>query len=185
MRWYALRIRCLIFSHSYALASYVANNRASPCSSSIYAVLFDGRTFEFFSFNGKTAQPTFSRGVFCLPNADLIKVLATKFYGNHTDAEFIFSLRPICETLFCFLLLAYRNGIEAEMESSVADGPNDPRGSSLSDLKEAHALACNALTLAVEAEAKPANHDETTDEQTEEALKCLQERLVLCLHLGL
>ena len=92
MRWYALRIRCLIFSHSYALASYVANNRASPCSSSIYAVLFDGRTFEFFSFNGKTAQPTFSRGVFCLPNADLIKVLATKFYGNHTDAEFIFSL---------------------------------------------------------------------------------------------
>lgn len=51
--------------------------------------------------------------------------------------------------------------------------------------KEAHLLACNALTLAVEAGAKAANRDEATDELTEEALKCLQERLVLFFHLGL
>ena len=72
------------------------------------------------------------------------------------------------------------------MERSVARGSRDNRpGESRPGWKEAHALACNALTLAVEAGAKPANRDEAANEKTEEALRCLQERLGLCFHLGL
>src|SRR6266550_1984216 len=123
--------------------------------------------FEFFSFNGKTAQPTFSRGVFRLPNAEPIEILAVGIYGSKTNAEFIFSLRPICETLFYFLLLAYRTGIEAYMKRSVARGSRARE--STPGWKEAHALACNALTLAVEAGAKAANRDEAANEKTEEA----------------
>jgi hypothetical protein len=51
--------------------------------------------------------------------------------------------------------------------------------------KEAYAVACNALTLAVEAGARAANRDEAADEKTEEVLRCLQERLGLCFDLGL
>ena len=50
--------------------------------------------------------------------------------------------------------------------------------------KEAHAFACNALTLAVEAGARAANRDEAANEKAEEALKSLQERLGLCFHRG-
>lgn len=145
-----------------------ANDRAGFHSFPIYAVLCDGITFEFFSFNGKTAQPTFSRGVFRLLNAEPIETLAVGIYGSKTNAEFIFSLRPICETLFYFLLLAYRTGIEACMERSVALGSSDNRPrESTPGWKEAHALACKALTLAVEAGAKAANRDEAANEKTE------------------
>ena len=112
------------FALTYALACDYANDRAGFHSFPIYAILCDGITFEFFSFNGKTAQPTFSRGVFRLPNAEPIETLAVGIYGSKTNAEFIFSLRPICETLFYFLLLAYKTGIEA----SIARGSKD-RGS--------------------------------------------------------
>jgi hypothetical protein len=64
-----------------------------------------------------------------------------------------------------------------------------PRGSgpreSTPGWKVAHVLAYNALTLAVEAGAKAANRDEAANEKTEEALRCLQERLGLYFHLGL
>ena len=142
--------------------------------------------FEFFSFNGKTPQPTFSRGVFRLPNAEPIEVLAVGTYRTRTNTEFIYSLRPICETLFYFLLLAYTTGIEAYMERSVARGSrkNQPQESTPC-WKEARALACNALNLAVEAGAKAANRDVTANKKTEEALRCLQERLDLCFHFGL
>ena len=50
MRWYALRIRYLIVSHSYALAcdyaSDYAKDRAGFHSFRIYAVLCDRITFE-------------------------------------------------------------------------------------------------------------------------------------------
>ena len=119
-----LLIRYLIVSHSYTLACDYVNDCAGFHSFPIYAILCDGIAFEFFAFNGKTAQPTFSRGVFWLPNAESIEKLAVGIYGSKTNAEFIFSLRPICETLFYFLLLAYKTGIEA----SIARGSKD-RGS--------------------------------------------------------
>ena len=50
--------------------------------------------------------------------------------------------------------------------------------------KEAHELAWNALIFAVEAGAEAVNRDEAANEKTEEALRCLQERLGLCFHLG-
>jgi len=155
-----------------------ANDRAGFHSFLIYAVLCDGITFEFFSFDGKNAQPTFSRGVFCPPNAEPIETLAVAIYGSKTNTEFIFSLRPICETLFYFLLLAYRTGIQAYMERSVACGFRDNRPrESTPGWKQAHELACNALTLAVEAGAKAANRDKAANEKTEESLRCLQESL--------
>ena len=181
-----LLIRYLIVSHSYTLACDYVNDCAGFHSFPIYAILCDGIAFEFFAFNGKTAQPTFSRGVFWLPNAESIEKLAVGIYGSKTNAEFIFSLRPICETLFYFLLLAYRTGTEAYMERSVAHGSGDDRpGESTPGWQEVHALACSALTLAVEAGAKAADCDEAANEKAEEALRYLQERLGLCFHLGL
>jgi hypothetical protein len=88
--------------------------------------------------------------------------------------------------LVYFLLLAYRTGIEAYMERSVACGFRDNQTrESTPGLKQAHELVCNALTLAVEAGAKVANRDEAANEKTEESLRCLQERLVLCFYLEL
>jgi hypothetical protein len=155
-------------SHSYALACDYANDRAGFHSFPVYAVLCDGTTFEFFAFHGNTAQPTFSRGVFRVPSAESIETLAVGIYGSSTNAEFIFSLRPV--SLFCILLLAYRTGIEACMEHSGRPRESTP------GWKEAHALACDASTLVVEAGARPANRDEAANEKTEEALRCLRER---------
>jgi hypothetical protein len=168
--------------HSYALACNYANNRAGVHSSPIYAVVSDGFFFEFFSFDGKTAQPTFSRGVFRLPNTTKsIEIFATRAYHSNSNIEFLSSLRPICEIFFYFLLLAYRTGIDEHIKRSEAECS---RGS-MPGWKKAHELACNALTVAVEAGEKAANHDEAADEQTEEALKYLQERSAFFFHLGL
>ena len=175
--------------HSYAiLACNYANNRAGFPSSPIYAVVSDGRIFEFFSFNGKTAVPTLSRGVFPVPNTtQSIQRLATWLYNSDSPAntEFILRLRPICETVFYFLLLAYRSGIEVQIECLNEPECSETREACMPKWKEAHVLACNALTLAVEAGVKAANHDEAADEQTEEALKYLQERLVFFFFIGL
>ena len=72
------------------------------------------------------------------------------------------------------------------MERSVAHGSGDDRpGESTPGWQEVHALACSALTLAVEAGAKAADCDEAANDKAEEALRYLQERLGLCFHLGL
>ena len=126
MRMYAFRIRYLTVSHSYALADY-SNDRAGFQSFPIYAILCDGINFEFFSFNGKTPQPTFSRGVFRLPNAEPIELLAIGTYRTRTNTEFIYSLRPICETLFYFLLLAYSTGIYRTLCSTWFQGKSTSR----------------------------------------------------------
>jgi hypothetical protein len=95
---------------------FIACDYANDCrnfpATIVYGVLCDGSTFEFFSFNGKTIPPTFSRGIFrtSTPPAQLLAI--ANYYGT-SRVDFILSLRPICETMFYFLLLAYKTGIQA------------------------------------------------------------------------
>ena len=67
------------------------------------------------------------------------------------------------------------------VECSVTHGSRDNQPQeSMPGWKEAHALVCNAMTLAVDTGTKEANCDEAANEKTKEALRCLQDRLDLC-----
>jgi len=154
-----------------------ANDRFQFPPALVYGVLCDGSTFEFFSFDGKTKKPTFSRGVFSDPPSQPIRALAVADFQTASQVTFIMSLRPICETIFYFLLLAYRSGVEAYAKRSVARAVKNKKvRKSTPGWKQAADFAEQALTLAVDAAAKAAEHEPTTDEVTTRALKCLQNR---------
>ena len=51
--------------------------------------------------------PTFSRGVFRSPNSKPYQALAVANYHGTSRIDYIRSLRPICETFFYLLLVAY------------------------------------------------------------------------------
>jgi len=140
--------------------------------------LCDGSTFEFFSFDGSTIPATFSRGVFRPPDSKPLDTLALADYrGTSNAAKFIFSLRPICETLFYFFLLAYKSGIEAYTQRSALRGIKESRSfESTASWKEARELGCQAWALATDAAGKAAARDHTANEMAENTLKHLQER---------
>jgi hypothetical protein len=154
----------IMILHSYTSACDHANDHAGFSSFPIYAILCGGISFEFYSFDGKTEPPTFSRGVFRPPGSPPVERLAVAQFRRTTNLEFIASLRPICEILFYFFLLAYKTRMEAYMERSVAAGVKTirPRDST-PGWKDAHKYACEAFTLAVGAAAKAAAHDHVSD----------------------
>jgi len=155
-----------------------ANDRFGFPPFPIYGILCDGSTFEFFSFDGSSTPPTVSRGVFCPPDSKPLDTLVVADYHGTSDAKFIFSLRPVCETLFYFFLLAYKSGIEAYMQRSVLKGIREGHSrESTPDCKEARELACQAWTLAVNAAKKAAARDHAANEMAESALEHLQQSL--------
>jgi hypothetical protein len=158
---------------SYTLACQYANNHAGFPSFPIYAILYDGICFEFFSFH----KSIISRGVFRPPSSPPVGILAVAQFRSTTDLEFIASLRPICETLFYFFLLTYKTGMESYMERSVAVNvkENHPRDST-PGWKDAHKFACQAFTLAVCAAKKAAADDDVSDEMLSSALEYLRQR---------
>lgn len=113
------------------LACDYANDRLNSPPGPIYGILCDGTSFEFFSFDGSTKPPTIARGVFGTSNSNPFDTLVVADYHSTSDINFICSLRPICETLFYFLLLAYNSGVQAYKTRSVVNGikENRPRES--------------------------------------------------------
>jgi hypothetical protein len=87
------------------------------------------------------------------------------------------SLRPICEVLFYFLLLAYGAGVRAYMERSQGEGikAQRPRGSTPGWV-EADKFATLAQSHAVNAAVMANTLDSAADEETETALEYLRQR---------
>ena len=159
----------------YILACDYANDRNDFPSAPIYGILCDGKTFEFFSFDGSTTPPTFSRGVY-----RTLDSLSLADFKSSTEIDYMRSLRPICEVLFYFLLLAYGAGIRAYMERSRDDGirANRPRLSTPGWV-EADKYATLALSHAMSAAVAASTQDSAADEETEDTLKCLQKRFAV------
>ena len=149
-----------------------ANDHFNSSSSPIYGILCDGTSFEFFSFDGGTSPPTFSRGVY-----RTLEGLSLADYHSTTGIDYIRSLRPICEVLFYFLLLVYGAGVRAYMLRSKGDGTRakHPRKST-PGWTEADKLATSALSHAMNAAIVATALDSAADEETEDTLKCLQQR---------
>ena len=166
------------------LACDYANDRLDCPPFPIYAILFDGTSFEFFSFTGNTTPPTFSRGVFFRsPNSEPHQVLAVAHYRATSRIDFICSLRPICETFFYFLLLAYHTGIHAHTSRSLPHGRHERRppreSTSTPGWKEAQEHARQALALAVDAAGKASARDPSADDIADLAVEQLEQRLRL------
>ena len=146
----------------------------------IYGILCDGTSFEFFSFNGSANPPIFSRGVFqTTPSSKPHRKLTVADYDSTSEANFIRSLRPICETFFYFLLLAYKAGVDAYTERSVKNGILDRRPrESYPGWADAKEQAGEALTLAVDAATKAFAREDalSIDQKTEEAFEHLRQR---------
>jgi len=87
------------------------------------------------------------------------------------------SVRPICEVLFYFLLLAYEAGVRAYMQRSRGEGikAQRPRESTPGWL-EADKFATLARSHAMNAAMVATTFDSAADEETEIALKYLQQR---------
>jgi hypothetical protein len=103
-------------------------------------------------------------------------------YHGTSHKNFICSLRPVCETLFYFLLLAYKTGVYAFTQRSVANGAKEklPREST-PGWREAHEHACQALTLAMDAATKASARDHAADEITEKALESGEPTAKVCV----
>jgi hypothetical protein len=148
----------------------------------IYGILSYGTptSFEFFSFNGGAKPPIFSRGVLrTTPSSDPHLRLTIADYESTSEAVFIRSLRPICETIFYFLLLAYKAGVDAHTEQSVKNGIKDLRpGESYLSWADAQEQAGEALTLAVDTATKAFARDDvlSIDQKTEKAFEHLRQR---------
>ena len=152
-----------------------ANDRRNFPSSLIYGILCDGTSFEFFSFDGSASPPAFSRGIF----NNLKRLSLTNYHGT-TEIDYMRSLRPVCEVLFYFLLLAYRAGIQAYMLRSKNEGARMKRPrESTPGWTEADKLATSALSHAMNAALLATTCDSAADEETESALDCLQRRFVI------
>ena len=158
-----------IGSNSHILACDYSNDCQNFSSSPIYGILCDGRTFEFFMFDGGTLPPTFSRGIY-----RNLGGLSLADFNTTTNDDYIDSLRPVCEVLFYFLLLTYRAGIRAYMERSIGDSIN-PRQST-SGWGEADKFAALSLSYAMNAAMVATTHDPAADGETEDALIYLQQR---------
>ena len=144
----------------------------------IYGILSDGASFEFFSFNGSVQPPIFSRGVFrTTPSSKSHEKLTIAYYDATSDADFIRSLRPICETAFYFLLLAYKTGVDAYTERYVKNGIKETRlRESDPSWVNAQEHAGEALALAVNAATNAFARDDalSIDQKTEMALERLR-----------
>ena len=88
--------------------------------------------------------------------------------------DFIASLRPVCETIFYFLLVGYMTGIHARYQRSYS------REESTDAWQAAHNHAKQALQHAITASARATAGDYTRAEKAaEEASEQLGARLVL------
>jgi hypothetical protein len=95
--------------------------------------------------------------------------------------DFIASLRPVCETIFYFLLLGYKTGIHAQYQRPCSRGEESGnRRENTNAWKTANRLTEQALQLAIVATAQAATGDHIrADNDAKDASESLKARLVL------
>ena len=154
----------IISSNSYILACDYANDHFNSPSSPIYGILCNGTSFEFFSFDGGTSPPTFSRGVY-----RTLEGLSLTDYHSTTGIDYIRSgLSARFYSTFCFSFMGLDFG---RMLRSKCHGPwyrsKHPREST-PGWTEADKLATSALSHAMNT-AIATTLDSAADEETEDA----------------
>ena len=94
---------------------------------------------------------------------------------------FIASLRPVCETIFYFLILGYMTGLHAQYQLSCSPGEqNGKRRESIGAWESANFLAKQTMELALAATAHAAAGDYIkADKVAKDASERLRARLVL------
>jgi hypothetical protein len=152
----------------------------------IHGILCDGESFEFFLFDGSTNPPTFSQGVFSHTSPSGVTytrrlILASLVNPSaSTSANFIRTLRPVCETIFAFLLSGYRIGLLAYYHRSVSQRGSCIWNNNTSAWQQAYSLAESASDLAVVAAAEAeAGEIRAANEAVKTAFDILQKRFVL------
>lgn len=157
-------------------------------SSPIYGILCDGNRYEFFRLNRSTKPAIFSRGIITQGDGQHpfdAEALRIADFSGTSASGFIKSLRPVCEAIFSLFLLSYVNGIEAYFQRSLERNQYQPLKST-SVWASCHALATNALELALAAAAKAADGDIISANETAElALNKLKDRFSLLHHRSL
>lgn len=145
----------------------------------IYGILCNGRSFQFFIFDGsmRTRPYKFSMGV--VPGR--FRVTELRFLGplpEPTARQFIHSLRPICETIFNLLLVAYIISMKEMRDRSITrQWKVQGRSLSVDSWDKALEFAEEALGKSQDAEMlRQDNSIDEADSITESALKALELR---------
>ncbi|KAL0632801.1 hypothetical protein Q9L58_008317 [Maublancomyces gigas] len=102
-------------------------NENNGFRSTIYAVLCDGSSFEYFSFDGSTRPPVFSRGVTFLSDGTTASRISLPSYESTTRRDYIKALRPICESFYAMFLHGYLVGLQAYHDRSLRKAAEDGR----------------------------------------------------------
>ena len=116
----------------------------------IHGILCDGATFQFFNFDASTKPYKFSMGV---PRGSRFRVSGglplADFSSEPTARSFIHSLRPICETVFNLLLVAYSASLKVYHDRSAS---RNGQRNSLDGWEKALKFAAEALDKSQRAE---------------------------------
>ena len=154
------------------------NNAMKGFKVPVFGILCDGKSFEFFSFDGSTAPPSFTRG--CLPGdpPEFRRGLQLSDFTLTGPARFIAELRQICEVIFDLLMSAFVSSLTAFQQRSERKGKKDqkPR-KSLGKLEDALKHAKDALEKFRDAEGKCKGQlIDDANAAAEEAMKALKQR---------
>ena len=103
----------------------------------IFGILWDGKSFEFFSFDGSTSPPSFTRG--CLPGdpPEFRRGLQLSDFTLTGPTRFIVELRQICEVIFDLLMSSFVSSLTAFQQRSERKGTKDKARKSLTKWEEA------------------------------------------------
>jgi hypothetical protein len=184
---YLLLYKGLVLTSQYLLISTgcdYANSRLGFSASPIYGILSDGRFFEFYCFDSSTNPPTFSRCRYSSASSLAARrgyALLVANLSCYSTMDFVASLRPVCETVFYFLILGYMTRIRAQYQRSCSLEQNGTtRRQESTGWKNANLLAEQTMELALAATDHAVAGDYIkADEVAKDASERLKARLVL------
>lgn len=165
----------LISQHAVKPTACHWNNTQLDISIPIYGILCVGSSFHFFTFDGNTKPYKFSVGVVPGSRFRVAGGLPlVDFSSEPTARAFIHSLRPICETVFNLLLVAYITSLKVFRDRSASQ---QEQRKSLGGWDKALKFAEDALEKSQDAEAlRQDNLIVDADATTETAFKTLNLR---------
>jgi hypothetical protein len=144
----------------------------------VFGILCDGKSFEFFSYDGSAFPTSFTRGCFPGDPPEFRRGLQLSDFTLTGRARFIAELRQISEVIFDLLMSSFVSSLTAFQQRSERKGKKDqkPR-KSLAKWEEALKHANDALDKFRKAECL--RKDQLIDKANaaaEEAMKALKQR---------
>lgn len=103
------------------------NNAMQGFDVPVFGILCDGNSFEFFSFDGSTSPPSFTRG--CLPGdpPEFRRGLRLSDFTLTGPAQFICELRQICEIIFDLFMRSYLSSLMEFRKRSKRRGKEEQK----------------------------------------------------------